>query len=543
MYTFKADGQVFYDPASDDMAYHVITPKLKLDVKKSSSLSFIMLPGNVAYDSIRKMKTIITAEQDGEVVFRGRATEATRDLYNQKDMYCESDLSFLLDSQQRPFSFEGKASDFLALMVANHNEQVDEDKRFTIGMVTAVDDSDTVKVSSNGYLSTMESLNSKLVAEHEGYLRTRHVDGVTYLDYIDDYHDDCDQPIEFGVNLVNIEMQVNANDLCTVMIPLGQMQGGSRRLTIKSVNNGLDYIEDAEGIAQYGRIVKTCTWEDVNDATKLLEKGREQFDKIKASLTTRTITALDLHHLNVDTSRIKAGSKVQMLSAPHDLDYADICTVADIDIENPDRSVYTFGKPLETMSDSAAATSRGWGHDHLHLTETETTLQVYIEATDKALSDVQILCDGLASQITMKADKILLDAYVKATDLETETLKVLESARVPDLKALAFTCSGTANISQLNATNAIIGSLAPGEINIASGGTIKIPSGGLIFDGYKPKWNRMTVMTGATLTQSKRYLNIMLADGSTTQLDIVTDVKVNNTTDSITYLYRGDAVT
>lgn len=72
------------------------------------------------------------------------------------------------------------------------------------------------------------------------------------------------------------------------------------------------------------------------------------------------------------------------------------------------------------------------------------------------------------NMVTLEALEITLIGYVKATDMETETLKVLESARVPDLKALAFTCSGQANINTLYATGSVIGSLVVGEGGIST---------------------------------------------------------------------------
>ena len=84
MYKMKADGVVFYDPSSDDMTLQVLSPKAKYELNKAGSLTFTMLPGNVAYNSLHKLKTVVTLEQDGEIIFRGRVLETTSDLYNQK---------------------------------------------------------------------------------------------------------------------------------------------------------------------------------------------------------------------------------------------------------------------------------------------------------------------------------------------------------------------------------------------------------------------------------------------------------------------------
>ena len=138
MYKMKADGVVFYDPSSDDMTLQVLAPKAKYEVNKAGSLSFKMLPGNVMYDGLQKMKTIITLEQDGEEIFRGRVVETTTNTYNQKKVYCEGELAYLLDSLVRPYNFTGKASDLFRQLVEKHNEQVDDYKRFEVGIITAI---------------------------------------------------------------------------------------------------------------------------------------------------------------------------------------------------------------------------------------------------------------------------------------------------------------------------------------------------------------------------------------------------------------------
>lgn len=61
------------------------------------------------------------------------------------------------------------------------------------------------------------------------------------------------QVIEFGTNLLDITEYITAENVFTVLIPLGERQKDSSgnetgRLTIESVNSGKDYIESATGI-------------------------------------------------------------------------------------------------------------------------------------------------------------------------------------------------------------------------------------------------------------------------------------------------------
>lgn len=508
MYIMKADGVVFYDPSSDDTALHVLFPKVKYELNKSDKLTFTMLPGNVLYDGLVKLKTIVTLEQDGEVIFRGRVLETATDLYNQKEVYCEGELSYLIDSMVRPYKFKGSAKDFLALMVEQHNAQVDEYKHFAVGLTTALTDDDTIDTDSEDWRDTLAEIKDLLVDFFRGYLRIRHEGGIRYLDYVDKFDQPCSQEINFGVNLVDIEQRIDAQSFCTVLIPLGKQKSG-KYTTIEDKNDGKDCIEDAEAIARYGRIVKTIHWGDVEDPDALLALGQEHMARMQAE-TTLTIKAVDLRTVGADVDGIRLGDTVRLRSIPHGLDKEDVCTKIDLDIENPEKSQYTFGLPLEPLTDSFANARRKSSSDmsnmHKWLIETENSFEVAV--------------DALNSKILLKADLILLDGYVKATDFETETLKVLESARIPDLKTHDFGCSGTANIGTLNATQGMVGALAVGTL-----------------EGKACSWKGIEVVTGGSVNVT-RTLSPYFYDSSNTLTTIsyVTDATFVPKTSYITYL-------
>lgn len=413
MYTMKADGVVFYDPSSDDMSLHVLSPKAKYGLNKAGSLKFTMLPGNVMYDGLHKLTTIITLEQDGEVIFRGRVLETETDLYNRKEVYCEGELAYLLDSMQRPYKFNGSAKDYLRQLIDNHNADVEDYKKFTVGLLTALTDEDTVKVESDSYTNTFSEIRSLLLNEFNGYLRVRWENGVRYLDYVDKFNQTCSQEINFGVNLVDIENTVNAQEICTVLIPLGRSSRG-KYTNIEKANNGKDYIESPELIAKYGRIIKSYTWDDVTDPEELLELGLKHMEKMQAD-TTLVITAVDLRTAGADVDGIRLGDTVKLLSIPHRLDKEDVCTEIDLDIENPEKSEYTFGLPRESLTDSNASAKRKnaseGNHFHRWLTETENSFDVKVEALDSRIT-------FQAETIEAKADLILLEGYVKMDEFE-----------------------------------------------------------------------------------------------------------------------------
>ena len=287
---------------------------------------------------------------------------------------------------------------------------MEEYKRFEIGIITAVTDTDELETEGGGYADTMSEIKSLLLDGFGGYLRVRRENGVRYLDYVDAFNQTCTQEINFGVNLVDIENKVNAQDVFTVLVPLG-----SDGVTIETVNGGKDYIENPEAIAQYGRIVKTHTWYNVDNPAFLLEAGREYMAKMAAE-TTLTIRAVDLHDCGVDTDGIHLGDTVKLHSVPHGMDKRDVCTAIDQDIENPEKTEYTFGFPQETLTESHARSikglSRTLSHQHRWLTETDKALNINVEAVNligHRTTQLEIDVNAAEEAITLKASQDSVD--------------------------------------------------------------------------------------------------------------------------------------
>lgn len=100
------------------------------------------------------------------------------------------------------------------------------------------------------------------------------------------------------------------------------------------------------------------------------------------------------------------------------------------------------------------------------ITASEGRIMQYVTVYDgqgNPLSSVQLALDAKANTADLKANYVTINALettvsglVKTEDLETETLKVLESARIPDLKALAFSCSGRATVNEIWATAGVV---------------------------------------------------------------------------------------
>ena len=351
MYKFYCDETLFYVSGVDDADFYMLSAKLSLERGKTGALAFSIPHTNIIYDRIQKLKSIITVFDGDEEIFRGRVLYDEKDFYNRKTITCEGELAFLLDSVQRPYEHKGSLNDFFSHLVETHNSQVESIKQFKVGDITVIDNNDYISVSSTEHDNTYNVINDKLIKSYGGYLRVRTQDGERYIDYVKEYGEINDQVIEFGVNLLDIKEYITAEDVFTCLIPLGQKDSTTNeRVTIKTVNGGLDYLVNQTGVELFGKIWAYKTWDDVTLASNLKRKGEELLNANIEMSVTLTLKAVDLHLLNINTKRIKQGDKLRVVSLPHNLDKYFECTKIDIDILNSSNNEYTFGSSYKTLT-------------------------------------------------------------------------------------------------------------------------------------------------------------------------------------------------
>lgn len=366
MFYIYADGQSIYQPPDETMT--LISPKLTLEMGKAGSLEFSVPPTHKFYNQLRQLKTLITVELDDVEIFRGRVLSNTRDFNNIRTVYCEGDLAYLIDSVQKGEKYNGTTHKLFRKIIEAHNARVEKEKQFTVGNITIEDreiiltgqsdqtaDPDTgdfdykqiaINSISNEWNTSFDYIESCIIDYCGGYLRTRRVENTTYIDLLENYGKKAAQEIEFGVNMLDLTEEVTAEELFTVLIPLGD-----ENLTIASVNDGSDELVDKAGVEAYGRIVKTQVFDNVNKASTLLENGKRFLESHANIPITFTIRAVDMHLVDTRVEEIYVGDVVHVNSMPHELAQDLTCTKVEYDIENPSNDVYTFGNPKQTLTE------------------------------------------------------------------------------------------------------------------------------------------------------------------------------------------------
>lgn len=354
MYTVIVDGNVLYDARFDD--YQILDAKVQLEVNKSGSFEFSVYPTNPTYDNIQKLKSHIKVYQDGVLIFGGRVLNDVVRFDKRKDVYCEGYLAYFNDSIVRPYTFNGTITEYLQLIVNEHNAQVGIDKQFTIGDVTVTDPNDYIVRSNITHTKSWIELKAKLLDTLGGFLIVRVENDIKYLDYLEDSIYMSTQKIELGKNLLDTIQETRSDDIITALIPLGaklQDENGNdtdERLTIESVNGGIDYISDVSAVAEYGYIFDTVIFDDVTVASNLLTKANQEL-AIRVNLgVSVSLKAIDLSMI-ADVDEIRVFDYVQVTSEPHDIDTMALITKMEIDLLNPSNNTLQFGFNYETFTE------------------------------------------------------------------------------------------------------------------------------------------------------------------------------------------------
>lgn len=516
MYTIYADDALLYSPGDEELS--VLSPVLETSCNAAGTLTFVLLPAHPLYDKLQKLKTRIRVMQDDEIIWRGRVLETESDFYRQKTVTCEGELTYLVDSVLHPYKladYDGTAAGLFRLYLTRHNEAVSEAQQFQIGNV----DIETLSsVENTGYGNTWDEISDNLIDIHGGFLRIRHEDGARYLDWTKASGTSCGQVIRFGENLLDLSEYVSASEVVTCLIPYAGQSDS--QITISSVNGGKDYIEDAAGIALYGRIWGVTEF-DTKDAAKLLEMAKENLQKRLKETITITISAVNLHLLDVNAESFHVGDKVRVISPPHGIDAEYTCTAISLDLVNPDQSEYTFGTPETGMASTTAATSKAVevvdtsveylrqivSDQNTHLLLFDGVIDAYTTKVDdntKAINTVQLTLNSVTGELTSKVSKddlvstinqtagavkisancIDLEGYVTATELSAMKADVSwlngVSLSVAELTARSGAHLGVADATSLGVSgalsaNTISANAIAATLSLTVGGTSVAP--------------------------------------------------------------------
>lgn len=205
---------------------------------------------------------------------------------------------------------------------------------------------------------TWDILQSELTDVYGGYLVVRYSDdGKTrYLDYLADVAESNTQTVEFGVNMLDLNNYVKADDIVTRVIAVGYHTKGW--WIFKSTKTIQETANDRAAQSVYGIITRVIVIDGKSiTRQKLLDAANEELSKNLRYLDGMEISAVDLRDAGIDTERLGWMKKTHILSKPHGLDTWLILTKVVEPLDAPDKKKFTFGTSFYSISDLQALSS------------------------------------------------------------------------------------------------------------------------------------------------------------------------------------------
>lgn len=325
---------VLHEPTVSKAEYRISGGSVKQVINGIDECTLTIGMLHQLYKKITPIKGIVKVINlfDAEVEFYGRvltiSNTMTQDGFAQ-EVICEDFLAYLHDSVQ---DFEkvpnNGLKDYLTRIINRHNAQVEPHKRFKIGIVDVPAPSDT-PFRYTGYDSSWDTIKERLIDKTGGYLVLRHESDGMYLDYLKEIGQVISgSPIMLGENIKEAKRDLNFDGLLTRIVPIGaDLDNGSTsdgtstdiirpQVTIKSVNNGLNYLEDQKLIDKFGLISKSVTWSNINDPGILKLRGQQYLDSIKAIIASWQVGVVDRYLIDSNYIKLKVGNTHEIRNAP-----------------------------------------------------------------------------------------------------------------------------------------------------------------------------------------------------------------------------------
>ncbi|MFV0527766.1 MAG: phage tail spike protein [Lachnospiraceae bacterium] len=342
----------------------VESTSLKIGINSINSFVFKIYPDNPGYGLIQPLKTLIkvTDTISHEDVFDGRVLSPTESMGSDgalsKSYVCESELGYLHDSVQSYRKVQNTTPEaFLTYLIGIHNAQVESYKQFAIGTVGVTNSTDNVYYYVDPSADTYDTIMDKLIDNLGGELQIRKANGTRYLDWISSIGETKETEIRLARNLIEMQRETDPTEVITRLFPRGaatettsDTDAAKPRLTIKSVNNGKEYIDNAALIETFGIQGGVVTWDNVTVASNLLTKAQTWLAKQGVATDVFDVSAVDLSLLGLDADAFKVGNAYRIVNPILGVSAIRRITEINININNPSESSLTFGTKNLTLS-------------------------------------------------------------------------------------------------------------------------------------------------------------------------------------------------
>ena len=435
MYRVYCDSFLLYD--DQVQGYDIFSTKLEMELNKIGSFEYTIYNTHPSFDMMKRLKSIIQVFQDDFLLFRGRILDDVQGFHNEKQVSCEGELAFLLDSIIPPHNTNTSFGAYLDYIVNLHNSQVETAKQFVRGSMS-VADFVPYNVEETNFLTSLETLNKRMVERSGGFLQARHEYGTMYLDLLSaevDENNVSGQTIKLGKNLIDIKRDVEGSDVFSGIVPLGaKISETEKRIDISSVNSGSYAITNANAVAIYGKIFKTVVFDNITDASTLKSEAETYLEENYAAINTVEISAVDLSSMTIGLDSFKVGQWVIVESGKHfNEKQRFLIRKMTIDLDNPTNTRIEVGRTKQGLTDNLGNVTNDIG---------------------SVIASINNVSGNIGTAVT-KAEA----AEAKATSAETKATNATTVANTANTKANNAVTTANSAVTSVNSVSSRVSAI------------------------------------------------------------------------------------
>ncbi|HFI0021332.1 TPA: phage tail spike protein [Streptococcus suis] len=439
MYAVSLINGANVTPIHDSMTggNKLLSAIIKFEINKIAQFDFQFLPSNAGYKAlIKPLQTMVQVVnmRTGREVFYGRIAPIINDMaesgvftfaYNAK-----SELDFLNDSKQRQQIYRGKKSDFVKQVLQFHNDNLESYKGFLPGDLTdLIATGDYMEADVDPAKSTFATLTDLILNEYGLEIQIRKENGKRYLDFKKQIGIASNTEIKLSVNLLSLKQHINPEGIVSRLLVYGKQNSETnQRVSIASVNNGKDYIDRPDLIAEYGIKMETATFDDIEDPTALKQAGESQLATQKAVAYQYSVSAVNLSHINPNFDEFEEGNTYRVINPVMFIDERLRVVARQIDLVSVERSNLTIGDKFKSAEE--------WQLDNIRkrtkqlvttsqLKEQQSQLEevkIIASSTAEAVATVNTTVSEQSSQLLSAQDKQKLDYLLVTKEINLDEL-------------------------------------------------------------------------------------------------------------------------
>lgn len=357
-------GRVIHDIS--EAAPKLVNGVIKQELGSTPTFDFTASLNNPCFGKLKPLISLITVinTRTGIKEFEGRIRKIDNLKMDSAGNFSQviqavGLMDYLHDSSQRWRDVSvSDLRNYLQTIIDRHNATVQPHKRFKLGEVTVNSNNGNI-YRGIGYDSTFNTLKDKLLDRLGGMLILENQHGEMTLNYYASYGVKVNQPITVARNMIEVSKSINSDELITRIVPTGaeiekEENDNSilarERVTISSVNDGRDYLDDEALIKEFGIIESSVNWSDTNQPSYLKVKGEQYLRDQRVALITWGVTTVNLDLLDDRYKPYVLGNYYPIDNKfIDDIVYQQIVEKT-IDINQPHKIDLVLGSSKQTLS-------------------------------------------------------------------------------------------------------------------------------------------------------------------------------------------------